>query len=128
KGPGGGGGLVKAGGGVLHGPFVGVAGGAFSSFGGALGVARRTDTPLGLAVRTYYETDRSDDGFLEAWLEVRNADDKMMPGYGWLFPLGDGTVNVGVGLLSTTRRAHKINLNELQRAFVDGLPERYHIG
>ena len=52
----------------------------------------------------------------------------MMPGYGWLFPLGDGTVNVGVGLLSTTRRAHKINLNELQRAFVDGLPERYHIG
>jgi geranylgeranyl reductase family protein len=123
-----GGGVVKADEGILHAPFVVVADGASSSFGRALGVARRTDTPLGLAVRTYYETDRSDDGFLEAWLEVRNADDKMMPGYGWLFPVGDGTVNVGVGLLSTTRRAHKINLNELQRAFVDGLPERYHIG
>jgi len=123
-----GGGVVKADEGILHAPFVVVADGASSSFGRALGIARRTDTPLGLAVRTYYETDRSNDGFLEAWLEVRNADDKMMPGYGWLFPVGDGTVNVGVGLLSTTRRAHKINLNELQRAFVDGLPERYHIG
>jgi len=89
-------------------------------------VARRSDTPLGLAVRTYYESDRTNDGFLEAWLEVRK-DDKMLPGYGWLFPVGDGTVNVGVGLLSTTRRAQKINLNDLQRAFIDGLPKSYGI-
>ena len=123
-----GGGVIKAEEGVLHAPFVVIADGASSSFGRALGIARRTDTPLGLAVRTYYETDRTNDGFLEAWLEVRNADDKMMPGYGWLFPVGDGTVNVGVGLLSTTRREHRINLNGLQRAFVDGLPPSYHIG
>jgi len=122
-----GGGVIKADQGVLHAPFVVIADGASSPFGRALGVARRTDTPLGLAVRTYYESDRSNDGYLEAWLEVRNADDKMMPGYGWLFPVGDGTVNVGVGLLSTTRREHKINLNELQRAFVDGLPKHYGI-
>jgi geranylgeranyl reductase family protein len=122
-----GGGVVKAEEGVLRAPFVVVADGASSSFGRALGIARRVDRPLGLAVRTYYTSDRTNDGYLEAWLEVRNADDKMMPGYGWLFPVGDGTLNVGVGLLSTTRRAQKINLNELQRAFIDGLPKSYGI-
>ena len=39
-----GGGVVKADEGILHAPFVVVADGASSSFGGALGVARRTDT------------------------------------------------------------------------------------
>lgn len=120
------GGVVVADEGVFKAPFVVVADGASSSFGRALGITRRTDTPLGLAVRTYYESDRSNDGFLEAWLEVRK-DDKMLPGYGWLFPVGDGTLNVGVGLLSTTRRERKINLNDLQRAFVDGLPKHYNV-
>jgi geranylgeranyl reductase family protein len=121
-----GGGVVVADEGVLSAPFVVIADGASSSFGRALGIARRKDTPIGLAVRTYYESPRSNDGFLEAWLEVRK-DDKMLPGYGWLFPVGDGTVNVGVGLLSTTRRERKINLNDLQRAFIDGLPKHYGI-
>ncbi|HMC08538.1 MAG TPA: geranylgeranyl reductase family protein [Actinomycetota bacterium] len=121
-----GGGVVKADEGILRAPFVVVADGASSSLGRALGIARRPDTPLGLAVRTYYESDRTNDGYLEAWLEVRK-DGKMLPGYGWLFPVGDGTVNVGVGLLATTRRAQKINLNDLQRAFIDGLPKSYGI-
>jgi geranylgeranyl reductase family protein len=121
-----GGGVVVADQGVHTAPFVVVADGASSSFGRALGITRRSDTPLGLAVRTYYESDRTNDGFLEAWLEVRK-EDKMLPGYGWLFPVGDGTLNVGVGLLSTTRRRQKINLNDLQRAFVDGLPRHYGI-
>jgi len=121
-----GGGVNKADEGVFSAPFVVVADGASSSFGRALGIARRPDTPLGLAVRTYYQSDRHDDGYLEAWLEVRK-EDKMLPGYGWLFPVGDGTLNIGVGLLSTTRREQKINLNELQRAFVDGLPKHYGV-
>lgn len=121
-----GGGVVKADEGVINCKFVVIADGASSSFGRAVGIARRPDMPFGLAVRTYYETDRSNDGFLEAWLEVRK-DDKMLPGYGWLFPVGDGTINVGVGLLSSTRLQQKINLNELQRAFVDGLPKHYGV-
>jgi len=122
-----GGGVVKADEGVVKAPFVVIADGASSSFGRALGIARTTVNPIGLAVRTYYESDRHDDGFLEAWLDVRNHDNKMMPGYGWLFPIGDGTLNVGVGLLSHTRRAHKINLNELQRIFIDCLPKHYGV-
>ena len=31
----------------------------------------------------------------------RDRDGNHLPGYGWIFPVGDGTVNVGVGLLST---------------------------
>ena len=120
------GGVVVADQGVINCKFVVIADGASSSFGRAVGITRRADVPFGLAVRTYYETDRSNDGFLEAWLEVRK-DDKMLPGYGWLFPVGDGTINVGVGLLSSTRLEKKINLNDLQRAFVDGLPKHYGV-
>ena len=31
------------------------------------------------------------------------------PGYGWIFPVGDGTVNIGVGLLSTFRDFKSVN-------------------
>ena len=32
-----------------------------------------------------------------------------MPGYGWLFPLGDGTVNVGLGILDTSPHFGTVN-------------------
>ncbi|MGH2732774.1 MAG: NAD(P)/FAD-dependent oxidoreductase, partial [Actinomycetota bacterium] len=121
------GGVRKVDEGEIRSRFIVVADGASSSFGRALGVRRRSETPVGLAIRTYYETPRHRDGFFEAWLEVRKDGD-MLPGYGWLFPVGDGTVNVGVGVLSTQARSRHMNLNHLQRAFVDMLPPSYGIG
>ena len=32
-----------------------------------------------------------------------------LPGYGWIFPVGDGTVNVGIGLLSTFSDWKEVN-------------------
>ena len=42
----------------------------------------------------------------------------MVPGYGWIFPLGDGRVNVGVGLLSTGGAWKGVNTTKLQEYFV----------
>lgn len=121
-----GGGVVKVDEGVIMAPFTIIADGASSSFGRKLGVKFNPSYPLGLAIRTYYKSDRHDDEFIESWLELRK-DDLLLPGYGWLFPCGDGTMNIGVGLLQTTKQTLGVNLNLLQRDFIDVLPKSYGI-
>ena len=81
--------------------YVVVADGSLSRFGRALGAQRRRDYPYGLAVRGYYGSTNSTDGFIESQLDIRDRHGRSMPGYGWVFPLGDGTVNVGVGAISS---------------------------
>jgi len=107
--------------------YVVVADGSNSRFGRALGTARRKDQPLGMALRGYYRSDRHDDPFIESHLDVRDADGNVVPGYGWVFPLGDGRVNVGVGLLSTDRRWKGVNTTKLMDAFVDWAPKSWGI-
>ena len=50
----------------------------------AMGLAKRDDRPLGVAVRTYYTSPRHDDDYLESWLELWDGD-RLLPGYGWIF-------------------------------------------
>jgi geranylgeranyl reductase family protein len=121
-----GGGVIKADEGVLRAPFTIVADGASSSFGRALGIVRDEAYPIGLGIRTYYRTERHEDDFIESWLELRK-EGKLLPGYGWLFPVGDGTMNVGVGILASSKKSLGVNLNRLQRDFVDVLPRSYGI-
>jgi geranylgeranyl reductase family protein len=71
----------------------------------ALGLVRREDRPLGVAVRRYVTTPRTDDDYLDISFDL-SADGPTaasMPGYGWVFGMGDGTANVGFGLLDTRR-------------------------
>ena len=82
-----------------------VADGANSRFGRALGHRRATATyPMGMAVRGYFTSPYHDEPWIESHLDLRDRDGNHLPGYGWIFPVGDGTVNVGVGLLSTLHR------------------------
>lgn len=121
-----GGGVVTADEGVINTPFTVVADGATSSFGRALGIRFNPAYPLGLGIRAYYRSDRHDDDFIESWLELRK-EDLLLPGYGWLFPCGDGTINIGVGLLQSSKKELNINLRKLQADFVDVLPASYGI-
>jgi geranylgeranyl reductase family protein len=89
-----------------------VADGALSRFGRALGTRRDRRLPFGLGVRGYFTSPRSDDGFLESYLDLRQSG-SALPGYGWVFPLGDGTVNVGVGVISTFHRWKEVNTSAL---------------
>ena len=66
-----------------------------------MGLRKRDDRPMGVAVRTYYTSPRHDDDYLEAWLDLWD-EDRLLPGYGWVFGVGDGTSNVGLGLLNTS--------------------------
>ncbi len=93
-------------------PLVIAADGVSGKLPLAMGLAKRDDRPIGVAVRRYYHSPvRADDDYLESWLELRSAQDreKLLPGYGWIFGLGDGRVNVGLGILNSSAAFGKTN-------------------
>jgi geranylgeranyl reductase family protein len=100
-----------------------IADGSMNRFGRELGTQRRRDYPLGMAARGYYASPHSDDPFLESQLDLRDSNGNTMPGYGWVFPLGDGTVNVGVGLLSTFRHWKEVNTTHMMNDYVATAPD-----
>lgn len=95
--------------------------GAATKFGRSLGRERDLSYPMGLAIRQYFTSPMESSGWFEAYLDVRSGD-KALPAYGWVFPVGDGTVNAGVGLLSTYGGWRNVNLHDLQHNFVGQLP------
>ena len=98
--------------------FVVIADGQNSRLGRSLGVERVRDWPLGMALRGYYSSERHDEPWIESHLDIRSPEGEVVPGYGWIFPLGDGRVNVGVGLLSTGGKWKGVNTTKLQEYFV----------
>jgi geranylgeranyl reductase family protein len=86
-------------------PLVVSAEGLSGRLGKSLGLVRREDRPLGIAVRRYVRTTHTADEYLDISfdLSATGPTRDSMPGYGWVFGMGDGTANVGFGLLDTSR-------------------------
>jgi menaquinone-9 beta-reductase len=105
--------------------FVVVADGANSRFGRALGATRNRSLPQGMAIRGYYESPIHDDPWIESALDVRDRNGQALPGYGWIFPVGDGTVNVGIGLLSTYKAWKDVNTSHLMEEWAATAPARW---
>lgn len=107
--------------------YVLIADGSMNRFGRELGTTRRRDYPIGLAARGYYSSPRSKDPFLESQLDLRDETGATMPGYGWVFPLGDGTVNVGVGLLSNFKRWKHVNTTRMMADYARTAPDYWEL-
>lgn len=107
--------------------YVVVADGSLSRFGRALGTARNRAYPQGMAIRGYYESPLHDDPWIESCLDLRDRQGNSLPGYGWVFPVGDGTINVGVGLLSTFREWKSVNTSHLIEEFAATLPAHWQV-
>ena len=106
-------------------PLVIAADGVSGKIPLALGLTKRDDRPLGVAVRRYYRSAaRADDNYLESWLELRSAQnpDRLLPGYGWIFGLGDGRVNVGLGILNSSDAFGKTNYKSLLTDWLGSTP------
>jgi geranylgeranyl reductase family protein len=95
----------------------------------SLGLLRREDRPLGVAVRRYVRTPRSDDHYLDISFDLSPSGPsaESMPGYGWSFGMGDGTANVGFGLLDT-RRSSGVDARTVLRRWLDTLPPEWQLG
>jgi len=106
-------------------PLVIAADGVSGKLPIAMGLAKRADRPLGVAVRRYYHSPvRTDDDYLESWLELRSSQDRtrLLPGYGWIFGMGDGRVNVGLGILNSSSAFGKTNYRSMLTDWLAGTP------
>ncbi len=111
-------------------PLVLGADGVSARLATAVGIRRRDDRPLGVAVRRYYRSPaRTHDDHLESHLELWDRTDPaapaLLPGYGWIFGLGDGTVNVGLGMLSSSAAFRGTDYRALLRTWLNGTPEAW---
>jgi menaquinone-9 beta-reductase len=106
---------------TYHGRLIVAADGNSSRLSLAMGLAKRDDRPLGVAVRTYYASPRHRDDYLESWLELWDSD-RLLPGYGWIFGMGDGTSNVGLGLLNTSAAFQRTDYRALLKRWLAGMP------
>jgi geranylgeranyl reductase family protein len=109
---------VRVGAEEIRADLVVIASGAGSAAAKLLGATRVEKSPFGLAIRAYVPSNRADDRYMEACLTVKGPDGKLVPGYGWVFPAGNGIVNVGVGALSTMRNFSQLNLNTMLEAYM----------
>ena len=96
-----------------------VADGVRSPLGKLLGREWHRDTVYGVAGRAYVDSTMSDDPWISSHLELRGEDGELLSGYGWIFPLGTGEVNVGVGTLATLKRPANIAVKPLMNFYAD---------
>jgi len=119
---------VDAGGEQWRAPLTVLATGAPGAAARMVGAERNRDEPYGIAIRTYAESPRHADDMLEACLTLTDDEGTPVPGYGWMFPAGDGTVNIGVGALSTMKGVKKLNLNKLLKSYRGLVQEPWTLG
>ncbi|HEX6468677.1 MAG TPA: geranylgeranyl reductase family protein [Streptosporangiaceae bacterium] len=112
---------------TFHAPLVVAADGNSSRLSLAMGLRKRDDRPIGVAVRRYYQSPRHDDDYLESWLELWDGE-RLLPGYGWIFGVGDGRSNVGLGLLNTSKSFQNTDYRDMLKRWTAGLPPEWCFG
>ncbi len=117
---------------TFHAPVVVAADGNSARLALSMGLAKRDNRPMGVAVRTYYSSPRHDDDWLESWLELwdsrpdrQRPEGSLLPGYGWIFGVGDGTCNVGLGILNTSAAFRNVDYKNLLSRWLDSTPEEW---
>ncbi|RRR99250.1 geranylgeranyl reductase family protein [Glycomyces terrestris] len=109
-------------------PLVIAADGVSGRLALSLGLKRNERRPMGVAVRQYYKSAaKHDDEYLESWLSLRTAaePDVLQPGYGWIFGLGDGRVNAGLGVLNSSDGYGRTDYRALLRDWLANTPAEW---
>ena len=104
-----------------------VADGVRSPLGKLLGREWHRDTVYGVAGRTYVASELSDDPWISSHLELRDGTGRVLSGYGWIFPLGTGEVNLGVGTLATASAPPSVAIKPLMRIYADQRREEFEL-
>ena len=68
---------------------------------------------------------------MESWLQLWDGqpnESNLLPGYGWAFPLGDGTMNVGLGTVAPNAAAlGKTDYRAMLETWLKGAPAEWGI-
>ena len=114
--------------GLIRPKWVIVADGVRSPLGKQLGRVWHRGEVYGIAARSYCTSPRADEPWMHSHVELRDGAGQIQPGYGWIFPLGDGTVNLGCGALSTDARPAKVNTKKLLSSYAAQQREQWTLG
>jgi geranylgeranyl reductase family protein len=104
-----------------------VADGVRSPLGKLLGREWHRETVYGVAGRSYISSAMSDDPWISSHLELRGEEGEILSGYGWIFPLGTGEVNLGVGTLATSKRPANVAIKPLMRFYAEQRREEFQL-
>ncbi|WP_051176569.1 geranylgeranyl reductase family protein [Propionimicrobium lymphophilum] len=107
---------VKANGHELRAPIVVGADGISAKLATRMGIKRNPKRPMGVAVRAYYKSPLAESDWMISHLELwdgKPGHSSLLPGYGWIFPAGDGVCNVGLGMLNSSPAFGNTNYKEL---------------
>ncbi|MFP7696259.1 geranylgeranyl reductase family protein [Trueperella sp. LYQ143] len=108
--------------------FVVDAGGVAARLATSCGRTKKMNRPMGVAVRTYFESPLAQTDMMESQLELWAGEpgrSEQLPGYAWMFAVGDGLVNVGLGSLSATAKASGINHKNVLQQWLAHTPEEW---
>lgn len=110
--------------------YVVDAGGASARLATAVGLVKNPKRPMAVAARAYFASKRGDEEWMESHLELWDGprgDSHLLPGYGWIFPLGNGLVNVGLGSVSSNTTATKLPYRKIFSSWVATLPPEWQL-
>ncbi len=86
--------------------------------------------PFAVAARAYFKSPRGNETKMESHLELWDGkpnESNLLPGYGWLFPMGDGIVNVGLGSVSSSKVATKLPYKKILETWISNLPPEWEL-
>lgn len=109
-------------------PVVIAADGNSSRLALSMGLEKRKNRPMGVAVRTYFDSPRGDDEYMESHLQLwdgKPGESNLMPGYGWIFAMGNGRVNVGLGTVNSSASSTKANYRQMMQKWLANTPEEW---
>ncbi|WP_034514711.1 geranylgeranyl reductase family protein [Actinomyces slackii] len=111
-------------------PLIIDAGGVSARLATAMGRTKDERRPMGVAVRAYYRSPRADDAWMESQLELWDGpagSSTLLPGYGWIWPVGEGLVNVGLGSVSSRAATTRIDYRAVFAAWMRNVPASWQL-
>ena len=104
--------------------FVVAADGAAARFAGGAGVRRDAAGPVAVAARRYYRSPARHEPMFETFLALEDRG-RLLPGYGWIFPMGDGELNVGAFVLRGRQDREQVSARQAFDLFVRRMEPRW---
>jgi menaquinone-9 beta-reductase len=102
--------------------FVVIADGGGSNLSAQAGIPKHSAETVGYAIRGYFRNVPVHSAFFNIHLPINRAGmDRVVPGYGWVFPLKDSCANIGVGYYPCQRQDRTLNLRQLFTRFLGEL-------
>ncbi|WP_183502575.1 MULTISPECIES: geranylgeranyl reductase family protein [unclassified Mycolicibacterium] len=100
--------------------------GAYSPVKRGLELTSRYNGYSAIAIRAEMPANRPDSDSLDIYLKLAFQGDQL-PGYGWVFPMGAGRLNIGLGYVNSYKRWHEINVSQLLGEFLATLPREWEL-